>query len=190
MLISLVNLDFVDMSKIDYGADYKRIIMRLKLKMDYFCRSPGILYFNIINYLFYPQIKIDLNDINSHLIVFSLMRFLSHIVILFFIFKVLLCPSLSRVSRPPFTQNSAATYNIKKCQSATIFGFFNVFSPKSFPHTPNRFWRILLCLLLFLFVCQIIIIFVHTLLCLLCLFLKLKMTGSVKKLYKYSDSIF
>ena len=75
MLISLVNLDFVDMSKIDYGADYKRIIMRLKLKMDYFCRSPGILYFNIINYLFYPQIKIDLNDINYHLIVFSLMRF-------------------------------------------------------------------------------------------------------------------
>ena len=34
--------------------------------------------------------------------------FLSHIVILFFIFKVLLCPSLSRVSRPPITQNSAA----------------------------------------------------------------------------------
>ena len=68
MLISLVNLDFVDMSKIDYGADYKRIIMRLKSNMDYFCRSPGILYFNIINYLFYPQIKIDLHDINYHLV--------------------------------------------------------------------------------------------------------------------------
>ena len=46
MLISLVNLDFVDMSKIDYGADYKRIIMRLKFKKGLFLQISR-------NFIFY-----------------------------------------------------------------------------------------------------------------------------------------
>ena len=114
--------------------------------------------------------------------------FLSHIVKLFFIFKVLLCPSLSRVSRPPFTQNSAAivSRSVKVLPFlASLMSFHQrVFLTRQIVFGEFFYAFFFLCARLLLF------LFTHFCVCLLCLFGKLKMTGYVKMLYKYSDSIF
>ena len=93
--------------------------------------------------------------------------FLSHIVKLFFIFKVLLCPSLSRVSRPPFTQNSA-TIESRSVKVLPFLASLMSFHQRVFLTRQIVFGEFFYAFHFFFFLCARLLLFLFTHFCVFC----------------------